>query len=465
MHKTPNAIRKNDFLLYSSLFLLSGTLIVLSIYFPLIILSSSILFFAFSFIYFKKYTYPFLVTTLVLCHYFIIQNDTEISYGEIAFFILMMFLSIDFIARNLIINKSPFLLFFEDKILILYFIYCSLLIPIAIFNNSEILMFFREMFPFAIIGLFFIYRHWSIKVINLKWILLGSLIFLSLIIAFKNLYGYKTGLAVANYYYEIIGIRKSANEPFLMTSISILIPLIFYTKNNFLKIMLGFLSIIFAAALVLTFSRGYWVGILLILGFIFIFESPRNKKYMFVSALIIVLFSLVFFKLLLPDIFDFLVSSIFDRFLSVGGATSKDMSFLNRIAEWKSLIKWIEVNPIVGYGFGSKFYFHDILKHEISNVYYSHNLYLYLIFKTGIVGLFIFMTFYFSVIIRGIKLICRLEGSMDKSIIIGLTSLLIVNLLVSISSPQLIQKDSNLVVAISVLFIQLTDLKFSKTTG
>jgi O-antigen ligase len=98
-----------------------------------------------------------------------------------------------------------------------------------------------------------------------------------------------------------------------------------------------------------------------------------------------------------------LLQSYFLRIISTQHMGT-DVSLRLRYGEWRSEWHQILRSPILGYGFGSKFRVYDFVMHHHFWSPFSHSSYLYMVFKTGFVGAFLFFAAYFGFMYKGFQL-------------------------------------------------------------
>lgn len=407
-----------------------------------------------SFLFISKNASTVIPAGFILAHYSLFLQDKEISLFEYAFLSLLGLLAINYIFSTVIKRNENIIQYKEDFWILLFFIYSFFLFPIAIVNGNDGLIFFRELIPFVIIISYLFYRPFIKVNPNLHNMLIGAFLLLATIVAFKNIISYQTSIAVAQYYWEITGKRKALSEPLFFSASVMLTGLFFSVKNIKLKAIVILLWSISIVALILTFTRSYWLGYIISIGILFFYLPRKNKKQLLITLLIVIVLVIVASLLFLPSTYVLIMQSVLDRLLTIKATTTTDLSFLNRVEEWKSVMKWIIINPIVGYGYGAVFSFHDILIHTQNNTSYSHNLYLYLLHKSGVVGLIIMIMFYFSVLKSGLNKLKLLQWGTEKSLVLSILILLFVFLIISNSSPQLIQKDSTMIVMIGIVYLQ-----------
>ena len=154
------------------------------------------------------------------------------------------------------------------------------------------------------------------------------------------------------------------------------------------------------AVLVISLSRGPIVGAMaaILFGLLFV---PFARIFRFgASFLLIVLLNLGVASLVFPS----LIESIFDsigRRAATMEQLSGDASLQSRILESKTLIeRRIPASPVIGHGYGVRYLFYDLAVRYSHRTGYTHNGYLFPIYKFGIpAGLLLLFTL-FSPLIR-----------------------------------------------------------------
>lgn len=151
----------------------------------------------------------------------------------------------------------------------------------------------------------------------------------------------------------------------------------------------GKLSLLFSggsllACLVLTYSRGGWLGFLFAAA-LFLLIYHRRTLYLFFVGLV----SLPFLISLLP-------ASIIERFSSIGNLGDSSTSY--RVYIWRAVLKMIEANPLFGIGVGEGAFAKVYPLYTLSGIEdapHSHNLFLQITLELGLFGLVIFLAFLF----------------------------------------------------------------------
>lgn len=148
-------------------------------------------------------------------------------------------------------------------------------------------------------------------------------------------------------------------------------------KKLFVIYALAF--ILNVTALILTWSRGAWIAILMSAISFAIIRSRRTPKILLVIAL------------MLPVSLLFIPSEVISRFLS--SFNLSDSSIISRLSIWRSSIKMFLDNIFIGVGIGDEAFSEEFLKYAEDSVTapHSHNLFLELGCEVGIFALILFI--------------------------------------------------------------------------
>ncbi|MEY8304013.1 O-antigen ligase family protein [Anaerosalibacter bizertensis] len=178
------------------------------------------------------------------------------------------------------------------------------------------------------------------------------------------------------------------------------------SKKMYKKFIFLITSLILVASLVLTFSRGGWLGFAIgMLIFIFLVEK-RLLLLLIPVALIAV---------------NFLPSSIVNRITSIKNLSDSSNSY--RIRLWKITLELIRDNLPIGVGFGHlpfKKIFETYTR--AMPTYHSHNTYLQVMAEMGIIGIVVLFTFIIVFYKYSIKELIKEEDKWVKTMTAGIIS-------------------------------------------
>lgn len=170
-----------------------------------------------------------------------------------------------------------------------------------------------------------------------------------------------------------------------------------YSEKKWISFISLGIFLVGAIALLLTYSRGGWIGI-----------AAGLVVYMLLLKPAIIPIAILIIGVAIPVLPD----SIYNRILSI--FNTKDTSSASRIPLFKATYELIKDNPMTGVGLGN-----DVLKEAIydgeyysnqMNFIHAHNIYLQIWAETGFFGLLTFLGSIISAFSRGVKVI-RAEGS------------------------------------------------------
>lgn len=185
-----------------------------------------------------------------------------------------------------------------------------------------------------------------------------------------------------------------------------LVSALFISKQRWLvKWVLALMLILFETCLLLTFSRGSWIGLISAL-FLMLFISRKFKEVVSIlSIFILLLITMPIIKERLAFIF------------KIGGDA-------DRFIVWKSAFSMIKENPFLGKGIGT---FMDYFSKRVPNlaVQYAHNCFLQIWVETGIFSLLSFLAFVISLLSKGVAAFKKNNNYILLGILCGIFGFLV----------------------------------------
>ncbi|MFH1441851.1 MAG: O-antigen ligase family protein [Candidatus Omnitrophota bacterium] len=165
--------------------------------------------------------------------------------------------------------------------------------------------------------------------------------------------------------------------------------------------------VLIETCLLLTFSRGSWIGSILGL-FLMLFVSRKYKEFIFICGI------LIFTLIALPGTKTMIARLNF--ILQAGGDT-------DRLIVWKIALNMIKENPFLGKGLGT---FMDYFSKRSSlTPQYAHNCFLQIWAETGIFSLLSFISFIMALLLRGIAVFKKTNDYILLGILCGLLAFLV----------------------------------------
>ena len=170
--------------------------------------------------------------------------------------------------------------------------------------------------------------------------------------------------------------------------LTIAIPLIFAAillkrKENQHRVLISVVFLCALWSLILTFSRGAWLGIFLggvLMLFIFLFHREKPKLYLSLGLFLIIVFLYMLLGLILAGSID-------------SGLLTRIGTIQWRIDIWRDSVQMIKDNLLFGHGINTYMKLFETYRAGTagSNPTYAHNCYIQLAAETGLVGLFAFL--------------------------------------------------------------------------
>lgn len=228
------------------------------------------------------------------------------------------------------------------------------------------------------------------RTINTKHRLYLLVLFLIISAALVSLYGvyqYYTGAVSSAAWIDkdMFGdiqtrVGSTFNNPNILGEYLIMIiPLVFamlwYKKKPFYKLIFMGMLAIMGVCMILTFSRGAWLGLLLAVVAFFVVKDKR--------LLALLLIGLLMLPFVLPE-------SIINRFTSIGNLQDTSSSY--RMSILLGSLRMAQDYWISGIGLGSQAFEAIYPKYSLAAAYahHSHNIYLQVLLEMGVAGALIF---------------------------------------------------------------------------
>ena len=251
---------------------------------------------------------------------------------------------------------------------------------------------------------------------------------------------------------QVFGLFGNVNffAEYLIVPLPIAVSLFFASQNKFKKILLLIAILAMGTSLIVTFTRGSYLGFgvsLIFMSFLFLISRSKNfiknNKKIFIIILVAVI--IITFLYVIPSPLNksgTVISKIKER-VSITQLIN-EFSFGRRTAIYKFTTLMIKDHPLLGSGIGT--YKYNTLRYQAEFfaqgenrslypsgiAYEAHNEYLQLWAELGIIGLGIFIWFIISYFRFGLKILRKIKDEYRQGIIIGLMGAVVAVLVDSI---------------------------------
>lgn len=331
--------------------------------------------------------YPTLNLIVLLAGFSIVSNTqeglqvTEALYG-VYYLLSMTYWSLFHWLKKEKIIETPI-----DFVFTFFLIWIVVSIFQTLLFGGELKGYFSEMIALAFFFLYFPIKELCAKHEKGFEILIGVFLFQGFYAAVRNLINYREIIVNAQFAWQLERGRVVTNEQLLL--ISTLICLILFLFEVRSKWKIGYLSgfFLFLGSLILTQSRAYWVDFALGAFVLFFLLNWKQKTQLIGTASFALTVFIVLGIVLFGNIFYTILEGLLNRLLSLGTATTSDISLINRFMETNAVWEKIIQNPIIGYGTGVSYAVYDITFGFTQVDTFVHNGFYGIWYKFGIIGL------------------------------------------------------------------------------
>jgi O-Antigen ligase len=285
-------------------------------------------------------------------------------------------------------------------------------VPISLVFGANTSVLIGELSAFVLFAIYFPTKDAIVRLRYGPAIVLGCVLFIGVFVSIRNILEYKTLLLYATQAWQVAKGRVVTNDNILMVVCLYGLTLFAFARNGLARLGLLGLFLMFFGALILTQSRGYWLGFLLggLTLLVWLPAAQRRRLVLLAFGALVAGGSLAF--LFFSDQVAVIIAGLLDRLFSLVTATSTDISLVNRFRETAAVWQMIKVNPILGYGMGVSYPFFDIAHMTTDTDSFVHNGYVSVWYKYGLPGLGLVFWIWFSSIRSGIRAFRIRHGAM-----------------------------------------------------
>lgn len=312
----------------------------------------------------------------------LVQRGEDVSLLEVLIYgFSLLGLTIYFINR-LLITKVKIINNFGDLIVILFFFFSLFNSIIAYLNSVDLFRWAREYLTLFLVLLYFPIREFinDNRSLRIFFIIVTLAVFIAVIdgyVTFRN-----TALLQAIYAYQL-GSSIKLNQVVFGSAILTTVVFAIYNKNVWVRTLLLLFALNAVAALILTYSRTFWIVVMLELAVLLLFIKKTQKVrliiYSSIFTICVIFATLFVFKQNAQVVFKL----IEQRFAS-SAKYQTDLSLLSRAAEYPVVYKGIVENPLWGNGFAKEIHFRDPIFVRTNIKPIIHNGFTSLAFRVGI---------------------------------------------------------------------------------
>jgi len=257
------------------------------------------------------------------------------------------------------------------------------------------------------------------------------------------------------YAYELAGADK-INQMIFSVAVVFGLVFTFYQKKRLNEILLlAFIGIV-ALALILTFSRTFWLIDIVMFVLLFFFLPIKKRISMLKVGTVLIVLAISSFFILLGDKTELIYTLLENRFQSSASGT-KDESLRSRFVEWDYALSEIQKYPLSGKGLGNKVHFFNILTGTTYHTTTIHNGYIFLCYRLGIPMALLYLSFLLYYTFKAFFLSLRKTNlffkAMSIACFLGLLSVWIANT----TSAQFVYRDGFFTIFLLIAFTSIAE--------
>ncbi len=346
-----------------------------------------------------------------------------------------------FVRKKKIVNN------YRDWFLLFFFIVLIGNAIVAFFNEVDLFNWLREYIVFALTLYYFPLKEEFENKKDIE-ILLFLFSISVLAVSFGQFYTYYKILTSDDFMYAYqLGTSVRENQTVLTISVAVAVLFSFGNYSKLVKLYsLTFAGISFTA-LVITFSRTFWVVEIFLLFLVFLFISYRQKILFSVYTLILVLFTVITAFLFFQDNAKIFYSFVEKRFTSSTKGT-KDISLLSRLAEYDAAIdRTYPDNMLGGNGLSAEFHFYDPIPEMTKRTNIIHNGYIYFFYRIGAPLTLVYLFVMVATFLKAFELSKQITDPFFKKLAVTGFMTMLMLFIVNTTSSQFVYRDGIFVVA------------------
>ncbi|MCH8496372.1 MAG: O-antigen ligase family protein [Balneolales bacterium] len=383
--------------------------------------------------------------------YFILNNPPGIDTGEIVYyavftaFLLFSFLPMLATAQFRFENAV-------DNMVFTFYLVIGFGIVISILFRDPTTSLIGSGAAFSTIVLYFPLRKYLSNEGNRRIFLMTAFLVIFAVVI-RNFVNYRQIVIQATMAWELELARTAVNEIVILFGAVLFLVLFSYSKGFKQRILYGILFIAPFLGLLLTQSRGYWLTFIFAVIIIIFLAGKRERVFAISIIAIIGVTGATIAVLFFAEEVQFVLAGLTERFSTLG-ATSQDLSLMERVAESQTVWEAIKSRPITGYGMGGQYLrYNMILENTYALSNYAHNGYVAIWFKFGIGGLLVVLTLYFTILLKAYQCFKKHPSALYRQISLAIFTVIAVIFILNNTSPIFIMFDGIFFTIVTAAFI------------
>lgn len=411
-----------------------------------------------------RYPKIWIYTTAISLPFVLWTRDSGLSVSDIVIAVIFQLNIIIWLFWKIIVQRERIIKNFGDWVLILFLVLLLLNYFVSLFNDNDSVLWVREYALMLLMLLYLPIKYYFKEDKDIKLLLICLAIGLTGTVAI-HLYEFKQNAIKDAVYAYQLGNSVRLNQTIYYVAIICSICMVFFTKNKITKLGLLFFGFINTLALITSYSRTYWVVLILNFAFLFLFLNLKKKMYAAGYCVLIVIAFIAIVYSIVPKYANIMFEVIEKRFISSGNVKT-DPSLKLRYIEYKRAYRQIggdECKIMYGNGLSKEYWDYE----NINKTYYLtaniHNGYLSFVYRFGVPLTFLYIIFFIYVSIRSFWLAFVCKDKLLKPLMLASASFFVLLVITDFTSAQFMYKESLVSYAFILGFMEITAERLKMT--
>ncbi|MFM8179183.1 MAG: O-antigen ligase family protein [Candidatus Kapaibacterium sp.] len=319
-----------------------------------------------------------------------------------------------------------------DALLVLYMVFMTVNVVVAVVHGTTVLDWLRS-YSIGVLVLYYfpVRTHCSDLRVLRRFVFVLTVVVVGLTL--KSIIDYRSIVKASEYAFQIAG-RRVIPHVFLMASLSAFVWAV-HDRLSWRRIVPMTIALLFVVGLVTTYARTTWLGFLfcIIIGQYFLLRKERRRTVIMLVGFAAITYGGI--TIVFGPTAALVTKVIANRFTSSSNV-KKDQAVGNRVYESRTVARYIERNPISGYGLAAVYKGYDGIIGQSIPKTYIHNGLFAPVFSFGLVGALLQYCVLIAAVVRSFLVARRMRTTLARVIAVScfltLTGMFIENITAAI---------------------------------
>lgn len=346
---------------------------------------------------------------------FFSSSEVGVSATDVALGIFLIGTLCVWLLYSMLVVRRRFIENWFDTVLVLYMVFVTANVVVALAQGTTLLDWLR-VYSIGILVLYYfpVRVYCADRAVLKRFVILLTMVVVGL--TMKSIIDYRSIVKASEYAFQIAG-RRVIPHVFLMSSLSAFVWAI-HDRLTWKRIVPLALALLFVVGLVTTYARTTWLGFLFCIAIaqVFFTKKERGRTLAMLIGFAVITYGGI--TVVFGPTATLVTKVIANRFTSASNV-KKDQAVGNRVYESRTVAKYIDQNPIAGYGLASTYKGYDGIIGQSIPKTYIHNGFLAPIYSFGIVGALFQYLLLIASVVHSYSVARRMKSTMAKVIAVS----------------------------------------------